>query len=137
MEHRPDVLSVLIGVNDVWRQYQGPERLGQAVCEQEYEQTYRRLLGEVKEKFDSQLVIIEPFMFCDNEDDEVFATLRRYISIVNAIAKDFGAVIVPLQGLIDEQIKTVAAGRWSADSVHPFVWAHSWIAQRWIEATKV
>jgi len=46
-------------------------------------------------------------------------------------------VLVPLQELIDKKIKEVTPGKFSDDMVHPYVWAHAWIAQRWLEATKL
>ena len=38
---------------------------------------------------------------------------------------------------IDKKIKQVTSDKWSDDMVHPFTWAHAWISQQWIEATKV
>jgi len=145
LEHKPDILSVLIGINDLWRQYGEPERMPAAVYPEEYELTYRRLLslvsaeravaGQAKQRCNSQLVLIEPFMFCDDAENKIFQDLRTYIRIVHNLAKEFDAVLVPLQGWIDEQIKQVPPEKWSQDSVHPYIWAHAWIAQRWLEAT--
>jgi hypothetical protein len=42
-----------------------------------------------------------------------------------------------LQELIDIKIKTMPAEKFSDDMVHPYVWAHTWIAQRWLETTKL
>jgi hypothetical protein len=74
-------------------------------------------------------------MFCDNFNDPVFTELRRYVDVVRNLAADFNALLVPLQSAIDEQIKTVLPQKWSADSVHPEIWAHSWLAQQWLTAT--
>jgi len=49
LNHKPDILSVLIGINDVFRQYTG--RLDEAVLIDEYQLTYKRLLSAVKEKY--------------------------------------------------------------------------------------
>jgi len=136
LSHRPDVLSVLIGINDMWRLHTaGREKQG--VKLQEYESTYRRLLTAVRRQGDCQFVLAEPFMFCDNAQDEMFRRLPAYINAVHNLAEQFDAVLVPLQSAIDEKIKTVASDKWSDDMVHPYQWAHAWISQRWIEATKV
>jgi lysophospholipase L1-like esterase len=135
LAHKPDILSVLIGINDLCRQYGEPERMPAAVYPDEYELTYRQLLSQVKQKCNSQLVLIEPFMFCNDLENKIFQDLRLYIRIVHRLANEFNAVLVPLQSSIDEQIKQTPPEKWSADSVHPYTWAHAWIAQRWLEAT--
>ncbi len=136
LAHRPDVLSVLIGINDLWRMHTaGREKQG--VKLQEYESTYRRLLAAVRRQGDCQIVLMEPFMFCDDAKDEMFRSLPAYINAVHNLAEQFDAVLVPLQSAIDDKIRTVASDKWSDDMVHPYVWAHAWISQRWIEAAKV
>ena len=135
LEHKPDILNVLIGINDLWRQYGEPEQLPQAVYLEEYESTYRQLLSTTKQQCDCQLILVEPFMFCSDSENEMFKGLRDYIDIVHRLTVEFEAVVVPLQKFIDEQIEQVPAERWSLDYVHPYVWAHAWIAQRWFEVT--
>ena len=135
LNHKPDVLSVLIGINDVFRQYTG--RLDEAVLLDEYQLTYKRLLSIVKEKYNCQLILIEPFMFCDDKTNPAYKTLQQYIHTVRALAEEFDTVLVPLQELIDKKIKEVPPEKFSDDMVHPYVWAHAWIAQQWFEATKL
>lgn len=133
--HKPDILSVLIGVNDLWRQYAEAEKRPRAVYPEEYELTYRRLLLAAKEQCNCQLVLMEPFMFCSDRENPMFKGLRTYIRTVQELAQEFDGVLVPLQSKIDEQIKQVPPEKWASDMVHPYVWAHAWIAQRWLEAT--
>jgi acyl-CoA thioesterase-1 len=148
IRYKPNILNVLIGVNDVWRQYSTAEKLPQTVYENEFEQTYRQLLSQAKEQCDCQLILMEPFMFCDSPheidqdvisrgkaENEMFKDLRGYINIVERLAEEFGAVLVPLQSEIDKKIMLVPPEKWSSDSVHPYVWVHAWIAQRWLQAT--
>ncbi|MHC4388397.1 MAG: SGNH/GDSL hydrolase family protein [Planctomycetota bacterium] len=135
IRHSPDILSVLIGINDVWRQYAEPERLPQAVHPQEYELTYRQLVSRAKQQCNCQLVLMEPFMFCNNPQDSMFKGLQTYIGAVHQLTKEFDAVLVPLQTKVNEQINQVPPEKWSMDMVHPYVWAHAWIGQRWLEAT--
>jgi acyl-CoA thioesterase I len=135
LDHNPDILSIMIGVNDVWRQFATEDELPYAVQLGEYKTIYTELLTEVKRKCNSQIVICEPFMFCDDFNNPMFAHLRRYIEAVHRIADDFDACLVPLQKAIDERIKEVPPQNWSLDMVHPEVWAHAWIAQQWLIAT--
>ncbi len=135
IDHNPDILSVLIGVNDVWRQFERGFLSPKPVYPEEYKATYVSLLSDVKAKCNSRLVICDPFMFCDDFSNPIFKQLRLYIEIVRMLAANFDAVLVPLQSLIDEQIKKVPAQNWSLDMVHPFLWAHAWLAQQWLKAT--
>jgi lysophospholipase L1-like esterase len=134
--HKPDVVSVLIGINDVWRLYRAGMN-GQGVGVGLYEQRYRRLLSQLKQRSDCQIVLMEPFMFCDNPQDAMYRHLQEYVAVVHTLAGQFDGVLVPLQRAIDEAIGTVASDKWSDDMVHPYQWAHAWISQRWIEAAKV
>ena len=135
LSHKPDILSVLIGINDVFRQYTG--ELNTAVLLDEYQLTYERLLSLVKEKYNCRLILMEPFIFCDDKTNPAYKSLQQYIHAVRALAAEFDAVPVPLQELIDKKIKEVSPEKFSDDMVHPYVWAHAWIAQHWLEATKL
>jgi lysophospholipase L1-like esterase len=134
-DHKPDILSILIGVNDVWRQFASEAELPHAVFAEEYEKTYRQLINDTKEKCNSRLVICEPFMFCDDFSNPMFSQLRHYVQIVRKIAADFNAVLVPLQTAIDELIEEVPSQKWADDMVHPHIWTHAWIAQQWLNTT--
>ena len=76
-------------------------------------------------------------MFCDDKTNPAYKTLQEYIHAVHTLAEQFNAVLVPMQKLIDEKIKKVPPEKFSDDMVHPYLWAHCWIAQRWLDATKL
>jgi lysophospholipase L1-like esterase len=135
LAYKPDVLSVLIGINDVWRQH--TDRPDEAVFLDEYELTYERLLSQVKDNFTCRLVLMEPFMFCSDTENPMYKSLQGFIDVVRNLANQFDAVLVPLQESIDEKIKQISPKKFSDDMVHPYMWAHCWIAQRWLEATKL
>jgi len=135
LKHNPDILSVLIGINDVFRQYTG--RLEDAVLLNEYQLTYKRLLSLAKEKNNCQLILMEPFLFCEDKANPAYKALQQYIQAVRVLADQFNAVLVPLQELINKKIKEVPPEKFSDDMVHPYLWAHAWIAQQWLEATKL
>lgn len=135
LSYRPDILSVMIGINDLWRTHSNQINTSAGV--EEYEITYQQLLSRLEEQGRCQLVLMEPFMFCGDADNPMLEDLRAYIDAVHRTAERFDAVLVPLQQAIDERIKQVTSDKWSDDMVHPFTWAHCWISQRWIEATKV
>jgi len=134
---RPNVLSVLVGINDVWRLTMEPAFARNAATPDQFEVTYNQLLSQVKEKRDVQVVLMEPFLFCDDRRSELYQALLPYAGIVKKLAARHHAVLVPLQQKIDHLIAEVPPERWSYDTVHPHLWAHAWIAQRWLEATSL
>jgi lysophospholipase L1-like esterase len=135
IRHKPDILSILIGVNDLWRQHIESKRLSEAVYLDQFRSIYHHLLSEAKQHCNCQLILAEPFMFCcDDPQNQMFTGLRAYIDVVHKMADEFDAALVPLQSCIDEQIKKVPPDKWSDDSVHPYLWVHAWISQRWLDA---
>jgi len=133
--HRPNILSVLVGINDVWRRAMEPAMAERAATPAEFELTYDQLLAQAKERSGCQLVLMEPFLFCRDRENEVFRTLMPYLDVVRILAKRHEAALVPLQREIDRHIVEIPPERWSPDTVHPYLWAHAWIAQQWLDAT--
>ena len=60
-----------------------------------YQLTYKRLLSNVKEKYNYRLILIEPFMFCGDKANPAYKALQQYIHAVHALAEEFDAVLVP------------------------------------------
>jgi len=133
LAHRPNVLSVLIGINDLWRSVMEPHR--RAAAPQQYEVTYDQLLSQAKEQCHCRIVLMEPFLFADAPHEPLLGALQPYLAAVRTLAAKHDAALVPLQQSLNEQIVHVPPARWSQDAVHPCLWAHAWIAQRWLEAT--
>lgn len=131
---KPDVLSILIGVNDAWR-IMSEEPSG---VTDRFERAYRHLLTETKEVLpQSKLVLCEPFILKTGATvakwEQWTDLISAYQSIVRELAREFEAVHVPLQDAFD-----AAAGRreeayWLWDGVHPTAAGHHLIAERWLE----
>jgi lysophospholipase L1-like esterase len=133
--HRPNVLSILVGINDVWQRTMEPDSAESAASPEEFEVTYDRLIAQAKDRCPCQLVLMEPFLFCRDKDNDVYRALLPYVEIVRELAARHGSALVGLQSRIDRQIVEIPPERWSADGVHPYLWAHAWIAQQWLDAT--
>jgi PhoPQ-activated pathogenicity-related protein len=78
---------------------------------------------------------MEPFLFCRDRGHEVYRALLPYVEAVRRLAVRHEAVEVPLQTEIDRRITEIPPEKWSQDMVHPYLWAHAWIAQQWLDAT--
>lgn len=132
---QPDVLSILIGVNDYWHtlthNYNGTIDT--------YLNDYRSLLKYTKAKLpDVQLVIGEPFTLKDGasiEDSKWYPMFDAYRKAARELAQEFKAVFVPYQSAFDEAVKHAPSRYWSNDGVHPDLPGRQLMANVWMEAT--
>ncbi|MDR0750377.1 MAG: SGNH/GDSL hydrolase family protein [Tannerellaceae bacterium] len=132
---QPEVLSILIGVNDYWHTLTG----GYKGTAEVYENDYRALLKYTKEKSPAtQLVICEPFALKGGsaiEEEKWFPKFDEYRAIARKLATEFNAVFVPFQAGFDAAMKQAPARYWSYDGVHPDLPGRQLMATIWMEAT--
>lgn len=131
LDLKPDILSILIGVNDYWHkrngQYDGTVEV--------YENDYRELLKLTKEKLPNvKLVICEPFYVQNTSavDETWIEPMKEYQAAAKRIAKEFDALWVPFQQVFDEAIKYAPATYWTGDGVHPAMPGAQLMAQAWL-----
>jgi len=131
----PDVLSILIGVNDTWL---GKVR-DNGVSLPKYERGYRALLDEVREALPSvKFVLCEPFVLrCGVVGEDWIEEIDLRRAVVAKLAKEFGAVLVPFQSMFDEAVKLAPPEHWAPDGVHPSAAGHHLMAKCWLEKTAI
>ena len=132
LDIKPDILSILIGVNDTWRRYDS----NMITTADDYYNGYRKLLTDVKEEFpNTKIVLLEPFLLTVNETIEGFYDdLDDKIKKVRKLASEFEAIYVPLDGLFAQASAIREPAFWSSDGVHPSAAGHMLIAQNWVKA---
>jgi len=130
---KPNVVSILIGVNDIWHklngQYDGTVEI--------YERDYRALLERTQRELPGvKLVVCEPFVLrCGAVNEKWFPEFDRYRAAAQRIARDFEAVFVPFQAAFDEAIKKAPPSYWAADGVHPTMAGSYLMGRSWLNAT--
>ncbi|MBQ7206879.1 MAG: SGNH/GDSL hydrolase family protein [Lentisphaeria bacterium] len=131
---KPDILSILIGVNDTWHEF----ARGNGVEVPRYEKIYRMLLEWTFEVLpDVRLVLLEPYVQrSEIVLDSWVKEMDQRRAIVKALAKEFGAIFIPTQSLLDAALKKAPSKYWLHDGVHPTSAGHQLIAEAWIKATK-
>jgi lysophospholipase L1-like esterase len=134
LDVRPNVLSVLIGVNDTW-QGTGSGVPENGVPLDRYELVYRQILAEAKDRLPGlKLVLCEPFILpCGVVNNLWFPEFTKRREIVKKLAHEFGAVFVALQSVFDEALDRAAPEAWAADGVHPTLAGHMLLAKTWFE----
>ena len=132
LDLKPDILSILIGVNDIWHGLNG--RYDGTV--KTYEDDYRKLIQKTKKNLPNvKLVICEPFVLkCGAVNDKWFPEFDKYRAAAKKIASENHAVFVPFQSMFDEAVKYAEAKHWAGDGVHPSPHGASLMAHFWIQA---
>ena len=128
---KPTWVSIYIGINDTWRRYES----GQETTTAEFESSYRDLIERTKQHLDAKLVLVEPFVLPVPEDRKGWRQdLDPKIHVVRELAREYGAVLVPLDGLFAAASVKAEPAYWAADGVHPSPAGHALIADAWMKA---
>lgn len=129
----PDVLSILIGVNDYWHtlthDYEGTVET--------YERDYRALMDRTREALpDVALVIGEPFALPDGTaaDASWQEPFGAYQAAARRVADDYGAAWVPYQSVFEAALRQAPAAHWCPDGVHPALPGNYLMMQAWADA---
>ncbi len=135
---KPDVISFLIGINDVWHELN--ERYN-GVDAEKYYTIYSMLISEVKAALpETQIMILEPFVLKGSgteEDWEYFRTeTDKRAEKAKKIAEKFNLKFVPLQSKFDDAERLADSSYWLWDGVHPNYPGHEIIKREWIKAFK-
>lgn len=129
----PDVLSILVGINDLWYTLSGdddgsPER---------YEEQYRTLIDRTCTALpDVTLLIGEPFFLPGGSSvsESWRAALEPYQAAAHRITTDYSATWIPYQSAFDDALEDAPGPYWAEDGVHPTPAGHYRMAQAWLTA---
>lgn len=132
---KPDILSILVGVNDIWCGLEW----NNGITPDKYELYYNLIINEVKESIPNiKIMVLEPFILKGSvalQDPEGYiGGVQELSRIAKKVADDNNAVFVPLQKEFDEMLKYAPVEYWSKDGVHPTAMGHYIIKKAWIEA---
>jgi lysophospholipase L1-like esterase len=129
---KPDLLSILIGINDIWHtiafgtNYQGTIA--------DYEEGYRQIIKDtLAAKADTRIVICEPFTTRDGnfKSKTDGKTPADFAVVARKIADDLKLTFVPFQAEFDKACKAVEAKFWLSDGIHPTQAGHALMTQVW------
>lgn len=132
---KPDVLSILMGVNDVWHEYE----IDNGVEPDKFEKIYCMLIEEIKEALpDIKIMILEPFVLKGSATEHVWegfsSKVYELAGRAKKVAEKFDLKFVPLQEKFDQLLELSPAEYWLSDGVHPTSMGHELIKREWIKA---
>ncbi len=130
LDLKPDILSILIGVNDLWHklggQYDGTV--------EQYDQQLGALLKRTKQALpDTTIVLCDPFVLrCGAINESWFPEFDQRRAAARKQAQAHGALFVPFQQMFDDAVaKGSEPAYWAADGVHPTMAGHMLMAMTW------
>ncbi|GAA4523716.1 GDSL-type esterase/lipase family protein [Amycolatopsis samaneae] len=142
LDARPDVVSILVGANDMGWHTLDPE--GRVIPAAEFAAGYDRLLAPLAAA-GTELILIEPFLlpihgvveagptFVGEKERRAWrADLDPKIQAVRDLADRYGAQLIAADGMFTELAATTGAEHWSADGVHPTAAGHAALAEAWL-----
>lgn len=133
LDLKPDWLVVMIGINDVWRQFDVPLFPEHAVQPEEYEKTLDELVGTTKPILKG-MVLMTPYFIEPLATDAMRARMDQYGKIVLAVAKRHGVIAVDTQAAFDRALKHAHSSFLSWDRVHPNSIGHMILARAFLDA---
>nr|WP_198768646.1 SGNH/GDSL hydrolase family protein [Fictibacillus halophilus] len=128
----PDLLSVSIGINDVWRQLDSPQL--QQIDVSQFEEVYRGLLSQLSTK--TKLVLMEPTIIKENTESQGNQLLIPYVEVVRKLAKEFKAVLVPTHDVFINHLNKKPDVSLTTDGVHMRRKGNELMAKTWLEAAE-
>jgi lysophospholipase L1-like esterase len=133
LDQKPDWLSIMIGINDVWRQFDSPKMTEGHVGLEEYEATLEKLIAAALPGLKG-LILVTPYFIEPNLSDPMRARMDEYGSVVKAMAKKYDAVLVDTQAGFDRMLEHMHPMALAWDRVHPNSSGHALIAQCFLKA---
>ncbi len=130
---KPDVLSILIGVNDTWHEFSSQN----GVEVPRYAEFYRKLIDWTKEaRPNCRLILCEPFVLETGVVTPEWVTeINQRRAVVKALADEYKTVFVPFQSVLSEAAKKAGnPAKLLGDGVHPTPCGHQLMADAWLKA---
>ncbi len=129
----PATLCVMIGINDVWRQFDSPQRPEIAVDPEEYRQTLAKLIASARTKVQS-IYLASPYFIEPNRADPMRRRMDEYGAIVKELTTANGAVFVDTQAAFDRVLAHLHPMAVAWDRIHSGPVGHMIIARAFLEA---
>lgn len=132
LDERPDVLTVMIGINDVWRRF--GDRPHEAVPRDEYQSTLAALLSSVSDALGTTLYVGSPYMIEADRSDPMRSEMDAYGELAKEVAQEVGARFIEVQAAFDRVLQHSESADWAHDRIHPNQPGHAVIALEFLRA---
>jgi len=127
---KPDIVSILIGVNDTL----GTFFWGEPVSIEDFEKDYEYILSLTRKNLDAQIILLGPFLLPLSKEQTILRhDIDARIRVVKKLAEVFQTELVQLDSIFFVASKEKGPEFWSTDGVHPSPAGHTLIAESWLK----
>lgn len=130
---QPDWVSVSIGINDVWRQLDSPEK--EQVSPEAFLTIYRKLLTDLKAETGAHLILMEPTVIEEDKDSKGNQMLQPYIAAIHELVKEFDATVVSTHQTFINFLEKTPSISLTTDGVHLNDLGRKLMATTWLVST--
>ena len=131
IDMNPDWVSICIGINDVWRQYDTPAMTDYAVSPEEYEANMRKMIEAAKQTAKG-VIVATPYYMEPNTADFMRGRMQVYVDICQRLAEEYGCIFVNFQAMYDNYFKYKHSSFIAWDRVHPNQIGATLMAKEWL-----
>lgn len=133
--HDPDIVFCMIGINDVWRQFDYLDPPSKWISEEMYEANIAQICEKAKPV--REFYLMTPYYMERNRTDEMRSMTERYAVRLNAVAKRYGVKVIDLQKVFDKYMEYRPGQSISWDRVHPGAFGSMLIAREILKEMSV
>ena len=130
---QPDIISILIGINDVWSRY------GNNIwtTNEQIAANYRSIMQTLKDKTNAKIIVITPYLLDCDDKEGIRGDLGSVLEIIENLAKEYADVYIPLHKHFEAALKTAPEKLYySGDGIHPNQNGAKFIGEIYAEAIK-
>lgn len=132
LDLHPDWVSICIGINDVWRQFDGPAIADSHVLPEEYEENLEKMIVSVKEQVKG-VFLMTPYYMEPNKDDWMRSRMDEYGAICKKLAIKHDCIFIDLQEMFNQYFKHRHSSYIAWDRVHPNLIGATMIAKEFLK----
>ena len=132
IEIQPDIISILIGINDTWHHAVNEDWMPHEY----FENCYRQILLQIKEQTNAKIIILEQFLLAVPDKEFFHFDLDPKIQITRKLAREYADIFIPLDGLFAAASIDKPPAYWAEDGVHPSINGAKFIAEHYLNAVE-
>jgi lysophospholipase L1-like esterase len=133
LAQEPHWLSIMIGINDVWRQFDTPLHREEHISLNQYVVTLEKLVTETRPHLKG-LILMSPYFIEPNKNEPMRAMMDKYGAAVRQVASRHRAVFIDTQAAFDSAMKYIHPMTLAWDRVHPSQTGHMILARAFLNA---
>lgn len=135
LSYKPQWVSILIGINDVWRLFDAPHITENHVQVNEYEKNLRYMIENTL-PVTKNIILMTPYFIEPNKEDAMRKEMDRFGEVCKKLAKEYEIPCIDLQASFDALLKNGHPMHLGWDRIHPNIIGHTLIAHEVLDVIK-